>query len=463
VITAKRFALLGVLALAGTTGACNNFLTGGELSTDPNRPTSGTPQSRFEATQPSLWALLSSDLARVTSVWTQQLEGINFQYTSVNIYVHDESTTGGLQAGLYTGGGLVDLREIENESIASGDTLMLGQAQIVEAFMMGTGADLFGDLVYSQALTNTPNPTLDNQLDVYDAVQTLLTTGIANLTATGPTNFGAGTSDLVYNNSRAKWTALAHTLKARFFLHTAEVRPAAYAQALTEAQSGITSTSGDYKAIWSGSLAEQNFWFQFFVNQRAGYIVPGPFLVNLLKTNSDPRLTEYFAVDTANNATDLSATRLDPTFSQPLVTAQENALIWAEAAYRTGATGPALTQLNIARAQADTVCSQEVGVSSCGIGAEAAVGSALLKAILTEKYIAMFQNIEAYNDYKRTCFPNLTPTVPGLIIPARFFYDTSERQTDTNIPVPGAQPTRNANDPANVTDDFGVACKGQTP
>lgn len=444
--TAKRFALLGVLAMAGTIGACNNFLTGGELSTDPNRPTSGTPQARFEATQPSLWALLSSDLARVTGVWVQQLEGVNFQYTSVNIYVHDESTTGGLQAGLYTGGGLVDLREIESEARTSGDSLLLGQAQVVEAFMIGTGADLFGDLVYSQALTNTPNPTLDNQMDVYDAIQALLSDGITNMGATGPTNFGAGPSDLVYNGDPLKWIPLAHTLKARFYLHTAEVRPTAYAQALTEAQLGITNPAGDYSAIWSGSLAEQNFWFQFFVNQRAGYIVPGPFLVSLLQTNSDPRLTQYFNPAHSN----LSAARLSPSFSQPLVTAEENLLIWSESAFRTGATGPALTELNAEQAIA-------------GVPAVSASGTALLKAILTEKYIAMFQNIEAWNDYKRTCFPNLTPTVSGLIIPARFFYDTSERQTDTNIPVPGAQPTRNANDPANATDDFGVACKGQTP
>jgi hypothetical protein len=444
--TAKKFALLGALAIAGATGACNSFLTGGELSNDPNRPTDGTAQSRFEATQPSLWALLSSDLARVTSVWTQQLEGINFQYTSVNIYVHDESTTGGFQAGLYTGGGLVDLRTVESQSVTSGDSLMLGQAQVMEAFMIGTGADLFGDLVYSQALTNTPNPTLDNQMDVYDAIQTLLDNAITNLGATGPTNFGAGSSDLVYNGDAGQWTRLAHTLKARFFLHTAEVRPGAYADALTQAQLGIVSSDDDYKAIWSGSINEQNFWYQFFVNQRAGYIVPGSNFVSLLTSTSDPRLHEYFNADES----DLSDERLAPDFSQPLVTAEENLLIWAEAAYRTGATGPALTQLNAERAIA-------------GAPAVAASGSALLHAILQEKYIAMFQNIEAYNDYKRTCFPNLTPTVPGLIVPARFFYDTSERQTDTNIPQPDAQPTRNANDPANAFDDFGVACKGQTP
>jgi ABC-type phosphate transport system substrate-binding protein len=100
--TAKRFALLGVLAIAGTTGACNGFLTGGDLSTDPNRPTTATPQARFAAVQGSLWALLSSDPARLMSVWTQQFEGAGIQYGPVNDYTNDETTTGGFEAGLYT-------------------------------------------------------------------------------------------------------------------------------------------------------------------------------------------------------------------------------------------------------------------------------------------------------------------------------------------------------------------------
>jgi starch-binding outer membrane protein, SusD/RagB family len=455
---AKKFALLGVLAIAGTTGACNGFLTGGELSTDPNRPTSGSPQARFAAVQVSVWALLSSDPARLVSVWTQQFEGSGIQYGPVNSYVHDETSTGGFEAGLYTGGGLVDIREVEKEARASNDSLLLGQMEVLEGLMMGTGADLFGDLVYSQALTSTPNPTLDNQLDVYAALQTVLTDAIANLVPVGGTNFGAGSSDLVYNGDPDSWKALAHTVKARLYLNTAEVNSGAYANALTEAQSGIMDPSGDYKAVWSGDLFEQNFWYQFVGPQRPGYIAPGTFLVNLLQSTSDPRLQEYFN----SIQSDLSATRADPKFSQPLVTAQENLLIWAEAAYRTSDPGTALTKLNEARAVAATVCSAETG-TSCVIPPVVASGSALLQAILTEKYIAEFQNIQAWNDYKRTCFPNFTPTVVGLIIPARLFYDLSERQTDTNIPEPTAQPSRNANDPANVTDDFGVACKGQTP
>ena len=81
---------------------------------------------------------------------------------------------------------------------------------------------------------------------------------------------------------------------------------------------------------------------------------------------------------------------------------------------------------------------------------------------MEEKYIALFQNIEVWNDYKRTCFPNLAPTVASLKIPARLPYDTNERQTNTNIPPAEDQPTRNDNDPANATSDgTGQACRGQ--
>ena len=89
------------------------------------------------------------------------------------------------------------------------------------------------------------------------------------------------------------------------------------------------------------------------------------------------------------------------------------------------------------------------------------VGDALLREILTEKYIVTFQTIEGWNDYKRTCFPNVAPVVEGRTIPARLFYDTAERQTNTSIPDPSLQPSRNDNDPANATDPFGAECLGQ--
>jgi hypothetical protein len=436
---------LGALLLLAGAAACGNFLSGGELSTDPNRPTQATSAQLFIGIQSNIWAELESDPARVTSMWAQQFTGTNFQYVNIYNYGVSEQTTNGFHASLYTGGGLVDIRKLEAQSTAAGDSLFLGIAQVQEALLMGTGADLFGDLVYSQALKGTPNPPLDPQLTVYDSVQAVLSRALVNLAATGPTNFGPGDADLSYGGNAAQWIKLAHTLKARFFLHTAEVRPGAYASALAEARQGITNPADNFVAVFSGNSNEQNFWYQFDAVQRAGYLTPNADFVALLKSRSDPRLSNYFNA----NQSDISDLRLAKDFTQPLVTANEDLLIWSESAYRTGDQGTALTELNAERALA-------------GLGPTAQAGQALLAEILTEKYIADFQTIEAWNDYKRTCTPNLVPVVSGRKIPARFYYDASERQTDSSIPLPSQQPTRNANDPANaISDATGQACLGQ--
>jgi hypothetical protein len=229
-------------------------------------------------------------------------------------------------------------------------------------------------------------------------------------------------------------------------MHTAEVRPTVYPQVVTEASKGITNPADNFNAVFSGNSNEQNFWYQFDIVQRPGYIAPNAQFVALLKARKDPRLSAYFNSDQS----DLNDSLIAPNHTQPLVTANEDLLLWAEAAQRSGDNATALAKLNQARALA-------------GLPAESGLtGRPLLAEILTEEYIADFQSIEAWNLYKRTCTPNLVPVVAGAKIPARFLYDASERNTNTNIPAPTSQPARNANDPANTTSDAtGAACLGQ--
>jgi hypothetical protein len=73
-------------------------------------------------------------------------------------------------------------------------------------------------------------------------------------------------------------------------------------------------------------------------------------------------------------------------------------------------------------------------------------GAALRIAILEEKYTSLFLNPEVFNDYKRACMPWIVP-VGGGTIPGRFFYPRAERETNRNIPAPGATPGFNENDP----------------
>jgi len=422
------------------TSCKTDFLTGGDLGTDPNRPSVATPSQLFMGAEAAIWALLGSDPARVTGMWAREFAGGQNQYQSIYNYLYDEGIQSGFNVGLYAAGGLIDIVRAQKITRDAQNFAFLGILQVQEAITMGTGADLFGDLVYSHALTNEANPPLDNQLAVYDSVQKLLTAAIANLASTAPTSATPAASDLVYGGDAGLWTALAHTLKARFYMHTAEVRPAAYAQALTEAQQGISSSAGTYVGAFTSNSAETNFYYQFEVTAgRGGYLIADQQFVTLLENRNDPRRADYFNAA----ATRLSDSRLAPNFQQPFVTYDENTLIWAEAAYRTGDQVTALSKLNQERA-------------NHGLAAEAVAGQTLLNEILTEKYIADFQvGHEAWNDYKRTCTPNFPPTQAGEKMPGRMYYDPNERFTNTNIPPAGQgfNGSRNPNDPPNATSD----------
>lgn len=444
----RKLKAAAAAVLVALAGGCSDFLVGGELSEDPNRPTVATNRQLFVGVQTAIWQYHASELTRLSQLWSQHAVGNAQQYRDYALYEIDESVTNTQHSGLYGGGGLVDVRALQAAVAESGDDLFLGIAQVQEALLMSVGADFFGDLVYSQALLGdaAPNPPLDEQLAVYDALLALLDEAIANLASDAPGSVGPGDADLAYGGDPELWTKLAHTLKARIHLHTAEVRPDAYAQVLAEARQGLTDPSENFVAPFGGGAGEQNFWYQFLVVEREGYWVPDPAFVALLEARGDPRRLEYF--DAAG--TSLSDERLDPGFVQPLITATENLLVWAEAAYRTGAIDEARTQLNRAR-------------SLHGLAAISPAGSELLREILIEKYIATFQSSEGWHDYKRTCFPNLVPRAAGANITARMFYDTNERNTNSSIPPADEQPARNDNDPANATDPFGNACLGQRP
>src|SRR4029450_8245211 len=211
----------------------------------------------------------------------------------------------------------------------------------------------------------------------------------------------------------------------------------------------------------SGTTGEANHWYQFRV-QRGTDISAGKYLVDLMKQRSDPRLTAYFEPGASaggqiigappgqefnGSQAWLSAARGAPDFRQPVLTFAENQLIRAEAQFRTGAEPAALATLNAYRA-------------SVGLAEKSGLaGAALLTAIMEEKYVALFQNTEVWNDYRRTCYPNLTPA-SGNFIPARLGYGTGERRANPNIPSPSPQPKRNQLDPATANAIDGTRCLG---
>src|SRR5262245_18841122 len=348
------------LGLGIGTSACSDFLTGPKLSDNPNRPTVANNANLLVSAETNLSFQSESHLARTVCIWMQQCSGTNKQYNSLGLYItgdDDYYYDGWIDA--YTRGGLLDLRRIEHDALEVADSAYAGVAYVLEAWLMGQTSDVWGDIPYSQAADSTvAHPAPYPQQVVYQTVQAKLDTAIIFL---GTTTAPPGGEDLVYEGDVTKWAALANTLKARFYLHTAERDGTAYQKAFTAASAGIADTSGDYRAFHTDATTESNLWHQFVAVGWPQHLSAGKFLVDLLNLASDPRLPLYFAENSDGvfvgaapgqnvsvNPSELSETRLDAAFRQPFVTFVENELILAEAAFRIG-DASAQTHLDNAR------------------------------------------------------------------------------------------------------------------
>lgn len=486
----------GAALLVGSLGACD-FIT---AEVDPNQITTPTLPSLYVSTQLSTLLMAEGNLARVAAVWTQQLSGADRQFIEIDSYQVDETTGDNEFNSLYTGGGLIDIRK----GIAIADSVGCPQCaalfQIHEAYQVGMAASIWGDIPYSGILVLGEPAALDPQAQVYAAVQALLDEAIASLSVapTGgalvfynqlPTLYA--TSGVTGPRDRAAWIATANTLKARFYLHWVEAQlagGAAAAQAQTAcggncltkaeaaAESGIETHLRDWRAGHSTAATESSLWYQFF-DERAGYIVAGQYLVNLLQDTTvigtaDPRLPLYFSQvgpDTARTFRGKPAGGANPgasslaelpsgrgagdrEYAVPIVTCAENYFILAEVNYyqsEPAAARDAFREGVMCAAALQGIADTLGGpllTTRLNNRVNAATGPALLSEIITQKYIAGFQNIEVYNDYKRTCLPDI-PTVSGGEIPGRLLYSQQERQTNPNIPSPDQQPDFNTNDP----------------
>ena len=217
-----------------------------------------------------------------------------------------------------------------------------------------------------------------------------------------------------------------------------------YPLARTEAVLGISAPANDWKTVHSAATSERNMWLQFQLTSFGQDLVAGARLVGIMQAQSDPRLPDYFGKNASAAGIEASmwqpikfpAGNLDaspiagsnrnvPTFGQPIITYDETQLIIAEAALNA-------TPADIAGA---AIALNNVRTRF----GKSAIPAPTLADIMTEKYIALFQNIETFNDFKRTCLPALTPAL-GIVWSSQAAFRTAPpscKQTRTRRPIRG--------------------------
>ena len=453
--------LLALVVLAGGLFAgCDAFTDGYDV--DPNSAEQAPAPLLLTTAEVGTIMVQEADFARVASMWAGQFSGSDRQYSAYNIYnvTSDNFTNLWNQSYQNT---LAQLRLVQEKATETSDPALLGIGQTLEALNFGTLTSLFGDIPYSQALQpfEFPDPAFDAQADVYAGLQTTLSEAISNLSgasASGP----VAAADIFFGGDTACWAQVAHTLKARFALHTAD-----YQTARSEAQQGINSTACNLVAPHFGAARKNmNIYHLFVVVERDGYLTAdNAYGVSLLdpngsasrgndKTDETARFANYYADFNGNGVIDPNVSpggyfAADAGF--PIVTFAENQLILAEAILQTGGSqDDALAALNSVR---EALNQRYDDANTPGVPYEAyeladfasggianpngeAQADALLREILEEKYFALFGTVEVFNDVRRTDnFIGVPPTT-GTQLPQRFLYALGELNANDNAPNP---------------------------
>jgi len=149
-----------------------------------------------------------------------------------------------------------DIREMNILADEAGLTHHKGIGQFIEAHILMTLVDFFGDIPYTEAFQGAANlnPMSDSGESVYAVALGLLDSAIANFNsdALGEPTWVGGRIDPFYNGDWSKWTKAANTLKMNAYMNTRNVDGSALANfnAIVASGNYISTNADDFQFRW---------------------------------------------------------------------------------------------------------------------------------------------------------------------------------------------------------------------
>lgn len=443
-----------------TATSCSKYVE--DMNTDPNKFSNSTPEVMFQGAILANQFWQNASGARLAMIWMNQATGADRQYVALNNWNSAAAPDFNDPWKHNYGKTIGQAQLIKSKALAISNFKLAGAAQVIEAYSLGMATALWGDIPYTEAnnFDKYPNPKFDPQKNVYEATLKLLDDAIKNLK-----NIGAvpATKDIYYKGDASKWIALAHALKARYYLHLGE-----YDKANNEAKLGITAPSGDMIAQYGNTNGlNLNPFYSFQIFDREGYMTAGnAYAPSLLKTGTP--------VSRENSKTDESArfnynyigeksedfninTNLNGKFRKniPLITYGEMLLIQAECETRLNGLSEGLKAYNTYRSVINsgysigndvdgvikyepyTEADFEANKNSIENPDNILPKDALVREILEERYVYFIGHFEAFNDFRRTNNGAEITLKSGFSnVPERFIYAQSEINSNNNVPNP---------------------------
>ncbi|SEK98208.1 SusD/RagB family nutrient-binding outer membrane lipoprotein [Parapedobacter koreensis] len=282
---------LGILLVGIFTASCEKFV---DINDDPNNPTTPTLSLLLPATQLSLAGNFGGSSAS---------NGLNGGSTSVSQQfasgpLNRWNQTGGSfsssWSGFYTGT-IPDLETIIRVGTEQGEWGYVAIAKLQKAYLYSIMVDVWGDIPYSQAGGEFPNPVFDNGADIYESLFSVIDEALADIDK----GFSVSSSaDLFFQGSAEKWSRMGKSLKLKMLNQIRLVDPARAAAGIkaliAEADELIADNSQDFTFQYGTTIAPntRHPWFVSWYNTGRGGYVSMP-LIDRLKAQDDPRLRYY--------------------------------------------------------------------------------------------------------------------------------------------------------------------------
>lgn len=428
----KIFKYIFIVCLAIGAGSCTGSLE--DVNTDPSR----LSEVDLRLLLPEVEAQAANNMGynppRVAGIIMQQFQGLDAQQLAYNDYTLGEDAMNNYwRTGLYSGV-LKSARVLEDQANAESNGIYSGIAKVIFASQLADAASMFGDIPNSQALQGLEfvKPVYDSQESVYAAVIAMLDDGISDLQS----DYVYAGGDIIHGGDEAAWIKTARALKARYLMHTVKRNPGNAALALAEVAAAYSSNADNASFPFETSQTANNP-LAAFGQERPNTLGFHPNFVAML--DGDPRASKYY-VDVEGVLQYFDLGNSDLVWAQddsaiPLMTYTEVLFIKAEAEAMTGAD-----------ASATLAAAVQSSMDLNGVSAEDAtayidgLGSASVQTIVEEAYKAYygFNFLQTWTNYRRTGFPNLTPSLdanpsfnPSGVIPQRYLYVDSESQTNS--------------------------------
>ena len=429
-----KFGSLLSLSLVLGLAACNYIEE--EINIDPNKAIDVSVAQLLPPAQLAFGYVMGGDFGRPATIWVQHHGGAERQHTAYDQYQLKEADVNTGWSNMYTEF-LKEVDVIIEKSDEVDAPHYKGVAQVLMAMGFQVLVDLFNDVPYTEALEDAENltPTYNEASAIYADLQTTLDDAINNLQAASST-FTPGAEDLIHGGDLDAWLATAYAMKARLSLHLSEVNGAsAYEDVLKHVGNAISSNAQNAYVNFSAGSP-----YAAFETDR-GDVVVGATIVDLMNAQDDPRRAAFFTTnadgvyagmvpgnpDNGPGVSRFGSFYGSQTSAIPLITYYEVKFMEAEAALQTGDAERAAEAYNEAvMASVMEVTGAPASDDFIAAVASADAGSISLEQILTQKYIALYAQVEAYNDWRRKGIPNLSPSVGGEIA-TRFPYPSDER------------------------------------